>query len=97
MAHLYMHHDGDWEHQLVDLIEEFNADSKHVHFASWTEDSVGPPLAKKKIEDTDLIINAFILIIIYIFTFLGSCSPTHLRLVISFAGLITVAFSVLAG
>lgn len=97
MAHLYMHGDGDWEHQLVDLVEEFNAESKHVHFASWTEDSVSPVLASKKIEDRDLITSAITLIIIYIFIFLGSCSPTHLRLIISFAGLVTVGFSVLAG
>ena len=59
MAHLYMHYDGDWEHQLVGLIEEFNADSKHVRFASWTEDSVYPVLDRYKKEDRVLIINAF--------------------------------------
>ena len=49
MSYLYMHADGDWEHELVDLIDDFNSQSEHVYFSSWTEDSVSPVLAEKKL------------------------------------------------
>ena len=37
------------------------------------------------------------MILVYIVIFLGSCSPTHLRLTISLMGLITVYLAVMAG
>ena len=47
--------------------------------------------------DFGLIFGAIILVVVYLFLFLGTFSPTHCRCVVGLTGLICVAFAYISG
>mmetsp|Transcript_9803 Transcript_9803/g.12126 ORF Transcript_9803/g.12126 Transcript_9803/m.12126 type:complete len:243 (+) Transcript_9803:709-1437(+) len=97
MSALYAFDEGDWAFELVDLAKSFNEESDHVYVSIYISSDWRRFFDSFAAHDKGMINYALIVIVAYIVTFLGTCSPTYLRILVSLAGLGTVYMAILAG
>ena len=78
-------------------MDTFNAESKHLFAAIQTRWDTNNVLNEFKKQDQHLIVYAISAIVCYLLCFMGACSPTHLRILVSLFGLGVVGVAILAG
>jgi predicted RND superfamily exporter protein len=84
-----------YDEELEDYVDDFNDDAKYIKIYPMTATSVDRAIEEGYYDDLELLNVGFVLLILYSFVVLGQLHPTRSRAVLSFAGIICVAFAII--
>ena len=82
---------------LLKQIDEFGETSEYINVRAYVTDVWATDFLGAVGADVGLLGSALLLIYTYSFFVLGSCSPTHLRVVSAIVGISCVGISIIAG
>ena len=82
---------------LLDEIDKYGETNEYINVRAFSDDVWETDFLKGIGADVGLMGAALVLIYIYSFFVLGSCSPVHMRVVSAMAGLFCVGLSIVAG
>lgn len=86
-----------WEEKLQEMVDEFNANSKHVKIYLFSVYGLRLAFREDILADLNMIQVAIILVAVYTVVVLGTFSTIHCRLVVSLMGLVCVGISYASG
>ena len=82
---------------LLDRIDEWSNTSKYINTRAFSFDVWETTFINDALVDGSLLVTSLLLIYIYAFLVLGSCSPIHMRIISACVGLSCIGISAAAG